>query len=154
MLNLTHEQLTTETNVYFNPIDGLWFAEVAIWVKGTYLLGKSSKGYTSQASAKRQATRFYNQRLPLAQSRLDCGEKYTVYSVSEFTNSNIVTEPIPTEKNQFFGQVDFMINNLIVEGHYTHINSDKMTLHGQSVVCCVIKNMFEIGHIILMVVKD
>lgn len=153
-MNINLSDLTTETNSYYNPIEGLWFAEAGIWLHGTYLLGKTSKGYTSQKSAKTQATKFYNQRLNLANAKLNSGEKYTVYSVSEFTASNIVTEPIPTEKNQYFGQVDFMINSLINEGHYTRIDTSKATIHNQPVVCCVMKNMFEIGHIILMVVKD
>lgn len=53
---------TAETNVYFDVITGLWFAEIGVWFGSEYVMGITRGGYTSQSSAKAQKTRLYNMR--------------------------------------------------------------------------------------------
>lgn len=73
-INPTDEQIdemiklhtTAETNVYYNPIDGLWFAEIGVWFKGNYVMGITRGGYEKQSTATAQKTRLYNSRFQVA----------------------------------------------------------------------------------------
>lgn len=53
---------TAETNVYFDAISGLWYAEIGIWYGSEYVMGITRGGYTLQSTAKAQATRLYKMR--------------------------------------------------------------------------------------------
>lgn len=58
---------TAETNVYYDFITGLWFAEIGVWYHGHYVMGITRGGYANNSTAKGQVTRLYNQRFQLAE---------------------------------------------------------------------------------------